>query len=135
MSAGELYRRQVTPDMAVVADGGAVMLEICEDGCGCVLRQVTITNLTEFWDTLLAARTANGLHQAEAEEGRRSGLDEARRARGRLVRSEAVDWLIVKGYGRGRAVNVTRQLRDEGGSVLGMTYADGYWHVPAEASL
>jgi hypothetical protein len=131
----ELYRQQVTPDMSVTADGSTVVLEISDGLAGHVLRRVALSNLTEFWDVLLEARTANGLHQAEAEERRREGLGEARRARGQLTRPEAVDWLIGKGYGRGLAVNVTGRLRGEGGSVLGMTYDSQYWRVPGGDAL
>jgi hypothetical protein len=77
----ELYRQQVTPDMAVVADGAAVVLEISEGGCGCILRRVAVTNITGFHDILIAARAANGLYQNAADEALRERLADRRKER------------------------------------------------------
>ena len=126
----ELYRVQVTPDMSVVADGGGVVLEVTDGMAGYVLRRVTVSNIAELSDALAEARAANAAHNAEADTRRREGPDEARRARGRLTKVEAVNWLIGKGYPRGHALRMANKLCRQGGSALGMTYTDGWWRVP-----
>jgi hypothetical protein len=134
LDAPELYRRQVTPDMAVVADDGAVVLEISDGQAGHVVRRVTVPDIMGFHDILIEARTVNGLHQHAADERRMAGPDEARRARGQLTKREAVEWLIDnKGTSRGGAQRAANILREGGdGTVYGMTYADGYWRVPVD---
>jgi hypothetical protein len=126
----ELYRVQVTPDMSVVADGGAVVLEVTDGMAGHVLRRVALSDVETFVDHVRNAREANVIHQEEADSRRREGPDEARRARGRLTKAGAVNWLIGKGYPRGHALRMANKLCRQGGSALGMTYADGWWRVP-----
>jgi len=133
-TATELYRQQVTPDMAVVADGAAVVLEISDALAGHVVRRVTVTNLTEFWDILEAAGTANGAHQAEAERLRAVGLDEKRRSEGRLTRLEAVDDIAANGYSRSYGVRLTHDAKagvvpDAEGPVQVTFLAGGYFTV------
>jgi hypothetical protein len=111
--APELFRRQVTPDMAVVADGGGVVLEVTND-LGCVLRRVAVTNIAEFHDALIEARTANGLHEHEAEQRRREGIDEAEAARGRLSRSGAVERLVTHYVPRAHAAHVVSRAASVG---------------------
>lgn len=128
----ELYRRQVTPDMAVTADGGAVTLEVTDGLPGHVVRRVALSDIAAFFEAVEEARGANGLHDAEADERRREGIDEARRARGRLTKIEAVLWLVARGTSRGGALRTVNTLRGEGGEYLGMSYDGTYWVIPRE---
>lgn len=132
MSGAELYRGQVTPDMAVVADAGAVVLEITDGQAGRVLRRVCLTNIDGFWGEVCAARAANLAFQEGADAGRWLPVP-AECEGGRLTRRQAVEWLAGHGYPRTLAVDATGALRSEPGTIgeFGMTYRDGRWVVPA----
>jgi hypothetical protein len=132
----ELYRQQVTPDMSVIADGAAVVLEVTDGLAGHVVRRVTLANHAEFFNAIEASRIANIEYQADADRRRTEGLTEARRARGHLLRSEAVDWLMARGRSRNEAAGITCLLEDGISPEFSygqerMTYADSYWRVPA----
>jgi hypothetical protein len=130
----EAYRVQVAPDLAVTLDGSqCVTLDVTDPQTGVRLHQVTVTNVAALKAALDGALTAQRILADLAERRRYAGLDEARRARGRLNRIEAVDWLIGKGRSRQGAVWASGQLRDGFTDVpdtFGMTYSDGYWRVP-----
>lgn len=132
MSGAELYRRQVTPDMAVVADAGGVVLEITDGQHGRVLRRVCLTNIDGFWGEVCAARAANLAFQEGADAGRWWPVPAGCEG-GRLTRRQAVEWLIARGYARGHAIRVADALcRGGEESAFGMTYAEHNWRVPRE---
>jgi hypothetical protein len=126
------FARQVTPELVVATDSSqCIVLLVGGTGPKDPIRKVTVTNVDVLKAALDDARTAQRIAVEEADEARLRGPDEAR---GQLGRHEAVEWLVGKGYGRNRAAGVTRALQVDGGSVLGMTYDDGYWIVPAETA-
>lgn len=130
----DAYRVQVSPDLAVALDGSqCVVLDVIHPGTGIRLHQVTVTDVSALQAALAGALAARPVVEAAGDARRALGVEEARRARGVLTRIEAVEWLIARLMSHGRAVDMTRQLRNEPGtSADGMTYLDGYWRVPAE---
>jgi hypothetical protein len=130
--AAGAFARQLSPELVVGTDSSqCIVLLVGGTGPKDPIRKVDVTNVDAMKAALDDARTAQHIALEEADAARLHGPDEARGARGQLGRYEAVEWLVGKGYGRNRAAGVTRALQVDGGSVLGMTYEDGYWVVPA----
>jgi hypothetical protein len=69
----ELYRVQVTPDMSVVADGGAVVLEVTDGMAGHVLRRVALSDVETFVDHVRNAREARTRRAGRAAASPRRG--------------------------------------------------------------
>lgn len=125
------FSRQISPELVVGTDSSqCIVLLVGGTGPKDPIRKVTVSDVDAFKAALDDARTAQHIALEEADTQRVPGIDEKRRAEGKLTKGEAVDWLTGKGYGRGHAVRVADRLCREGGSVLGMTYEGGYWVVP-----
>lgn len=120
-----VFRKQVTPDMAVVteAGGAGIDLEVTDGLPGHLLRRVAITNVGEFKGALDAASmTQQAAQQNEgrlAAQRRLEGMAEARRLRGEFDRGEAVDFLVGKGVCRTHAAAAVARAMD--------------WRKPGEA--
>lgn len=135
----DAYRQQVTPELAVALDGSqCVVLDVTHPHSGIRLHQVTISDVAALKAALDGALAARQAVEEAGRARRYAGPDEAREARGCLVRAEAVEWLIAKSLSRAGAVRATRQLRDgftgDAPETFGMTYSDGYWRVPVTAA-
>lgn len=128
----DAFRVTLGPDLAVVLDASqCIVLEVSEP-YGLVLRRVTVADVSALRKALDAALAAQHAVTDQAEWQRWLGLQEARRARGQLVRSEAVPWLMERGFPHGEALGLTARLREgtEEANSAGMTYATPYWVVP-----
>jgi hypothetical protein len=130
------FARLLTPDLAIGVDGSQTIVLVVTEPRGKMLRVVAVTDVDAFKAALDDARTAQRIALEEADTARLRGVDEARRARGQLTQSEAVEWLtgedeeklsrsaavvLVDGVRRGRAASV---------ALAGMTYDGTYWIVP-----
>ena len=134
--AAGTFARQVTPDLVVGTDSSqCIVLLVGGIGPKDPIRKVTVTDVDALKAALDDARTAQRIAMKESDAARLRGPDEARRARGRLTRNEAVDWLVRRyEVSRNRAAQVVNLL-EAGRSLPGMcemTYDGTYWVVPAE---
>jgi hypothetical protein len=132
----DIYRRQLSPDLAVVLDASCcIVLEVSEGTAGRVLRRVAVGDMAAYRTALDDAHVVQRVKADEAEERRLAGRDEKRQAEGKLDRPVAVEWLMERGKSRGEAVGITAGLRAgtvHGDDAFGMTYDGSFWAVPVE---
>lgn len=127
----DIWRKQVSPVLWVAVEASTnVVLELTTPA-GRVLAR-PLASRTDLGLALERAAVFATAAAGEADAARLHGIDERRRAEGRLTRSEAVAWLTAKGTGHSQAVDVTRvvQRHPEDSSLHGMTYDGAYWRVP-----
>lgn len=140
LSGDGSFGRQLTPDATLAVDGSGCIVLVVTEPDGKLPRVVTVTNVVAWKTALDDARDAQHAALEAADQRRVLGMDERRKAEGKLTKSEAVEWLtgeneeklsrssavtLVEGVQRGRDVSV---------QLSGMTYDGTYWRVEPTAT-
>jgi hypothetical protein len=140
MPGAGTFGRLLTPDLAVAVDGSGCIVLVVTEPSGKLLRVITVTDVDAAKAALDDARAAQLAKLAEADAARDRGMDDHRRATGRLTKAEAVEWLMEHlRWDRAMAVAAAEDIsrRDQASAryraatARGMMFEGGYWQVPA----